>query len=730
MTKYINLLCCSAMAIAVASPVSAGIVNLYELKNFLYFGSTNLGAPSESPSCGLGEVAEKPDPNMNCNQRTVSKGDVSITCYSNCSCNTSVYKYDDSNCPSAQKFVLGGDVCGGKYNSCGCSDGSLTLDEARILSSYFTGLHRYTGGVEGEVVCNYVDTPGCYRGTAVEYNSYSSATIGEYSRENFMYRLYYKQEPLVYMVMASSKNINDSKTSFCVMDVDIRPELSRAAFKYDRPGYNYECGKVSEIKSAMLSRSLQDPNDGQYRYFTGDKTDKCVAENKSGYGSEEVYWFDPGEGVQRSTTYYKPTCVTTLKQLSMATEEARTTYGNLSAVNVTSTEYSSGNSCVIFGEEGNECKEGYNYFADMGILFSQEDMSNYTSRFGSVDNFVSNNLSRRIPDKTFELETTTITYPDDFETNGGKTSIIACYKETGCKVPENASIACTVDSNLITALNNGLDGYNAPASDACDGIKIIHPIDERAFACIPTTCTLLQDKTYGEVLSTLGKASSTYSDLSADVQNAFCPYGLCSKEEVYSASLQPGGLVVGSDGIGNSASSSFPVTMTGTQPTSSTHIYFKCKEPMPLIDATPLSYCAVGDYLNIPSATCSSNPQDSAKNLVIYVDDDYVYYDPALGLLDRKKSTAEKKKTSEIESYIASSDSDCRVLSAEQIERHIDDLKNAGAGNMTLFTKSSADTVVFTRYESGGTYLNPYSGLSNYSAYNFGYFCAEKMPKK
>ena len=43
MTKYLNLMTCTAVAVALASPAFADVINLYEMNNMEFYGSEGFG---------------------------------------------------------------------------------------------------------------------------------------------------------------------------------------------------------------------------------------------------------------------------------------------------------------------------------------------------------------------------------------------------------------------------------------------------------------------------------------------------------------------------------------------------------------------------------------------------------------------------------------------------------------------------------------------------------------
>lgn len=108
MTKYLNLMTCTAVAVALASPAFADIVNLYEMNNMEFYGSEGFGKGKGDfeYSCNPDryEYSSKPEGAI-CTERKFNGGTI---CYIDCKCNES-YKYDENNCTNG--FVLGGQSC-------------------------------------------------------------------------------------------------------------------------------------------------------------------------------------------------------------------------------------------------------------------------------------------------------------------------------------------------------------------------------------------------------------------------------------------------------------------------------------------------------------------------------------------------------------------------------------------------------------------------------------------
>ena len=293
MVKYLNILACSALAMFIASPASAGIINLYDLRNFLYYGSTNLGKGIDGesdpyvPSCDAskGEFDSLPS-NMTC--QSVNKG--SITCYRNCTC-SSEFKYDDSNCPSAQRFVRSGQTCNGLYNSCSCSDEALNLTTSTLnaVTGAFDGFVTYTSG-DNNVTCKYLVNPSCKNGR-VQLNYLPSGTQMTTTLDGHYLVIYSDENPLYYELFASTNN-KAPGTIYCINTVSVQNEFKNAV-SLDASKLTQSCAEVLTSTDSISGRS--------FSYYSGncseDNTKLCSTESVPcvDYGSVEFSFYRPND---------------------------------------------------------------------------------------------------------------------------------------------------------------------------------------------------------------------------------------------------------------------------------------------------------------------------------------------------------------------------------------------------------------------------------------------------
>lgn len=291
MVKYLNILACSALAMFIASPASAEIINLYDLRNFLYYGSTNLGKGIDGesdpyvPSCDAskGEFDSTPS-NMTC--QSFKKG--SITCYRNCSC-SSEFKYDDTNCPAAKRFVRSEPTCDGKSKSCSCSDDAVSSTAWGIVKSVFDGTVSYTSD-DGSVKCNYLTNPSCKTGR-VQLNYLPSGTPMTTTLDGHYLVIYSDENPLGYELFASTNN-EAPGTIYCINQVSVQNEF-RSAVSLDAASLTQRCAEVHTFNDSISGRS--------FSYYNGncsaDSTKGCSTESVPcvDYGSSEFSFYRPGE---------------------------------------------------------------------------------------------------------------------------------------------------------------------------------------------------------------------------------------------------------------------------------------------------------------------------------------------------------------------------------------------------------------------------------------------------
>lgn len=482
MTKYLNMLVFSALAMFIASPASAEIINLYDLENFLYYGSTNLGEGIEDgddpyvPSCDASQGEfDSPPSNMTC--QSFNKG--SITCYRNCSC-SSEFKYDDSNCPSAQRFVRSNQTCEGKSKSCSCSDDALDPTYVNSIKGVFNGVDSYASG-DGSVTCHYLTNPSCKVGEQYSYTDVYNAVGSSFSHPIYKVSVAGKDEPITYDLVASAKT-QTSGTVYCLTDAYVISSFSEAVSLSNN--FNVNCAKVSMANAKL--------NGLPYYYLDGScntTTDGglCDIASASATATVSFDFYRPGSerlGYASCEYVTAPACTIRYGASSMDYATARDRYSSLQYIDISVSELSNGNACVTF----NGCKNGaVPYDGTNGINFETVNAS------GVVDKAkLDTRLASLIPDKTFESEVSYISYPDDASDTSlaGKSTLYFCYKETGCKVPDDDDkviMACYVDSSLITSIIDAETlGYTLSSTSACTGVKIKHPLEDK-YICIPNT---------------------------------------------------------------------------------------------------------------------------------------------------------------------------------------------------------------------------------------------------
>ena len=97
MTKYLNLMTCTAVAVALASPAFADVVNLYEMNNMEFYGTDGFGKGQDNYkySCNGNRYEYSNIPSgMSCTEKQFPGGTI---CYINCSCNAE-FKYEIWKC--------------------------------------------------------------------------------------------------------------------------------------------------------------------------------------------------------------------------------------------------------------------------------------------------------------------------------------------------------------------------------------------------------------------------------------------------------------------------------------------------------------------------------------------------------------------------------------------------------------------------------------------------------
>lgn len=144
MTKYLKIVACTAVVMAFASPASAKVINLYDLRNFLYPGSTCMGKGCKGTGvyeCNAQDFTYSAKPaGMDCDLNTFDGG---TKCYSNCRCSESQFPFT-SDCggtnfvaPTADSAKCT-DRTGTYYASCSCASGMLESISGDYLTYFNT----------------------------------------------------------------------------------------------------------------------------------------------------------------------------------------------------------------------------------------------------------------------------------------------------------------------------------------------------------------------------------------------------------------------------------------------------------------------------------------------------------------------------------------------------------------------------------------------------------------
>ena len=480
MTKYLNMLVFSALAMFIASPASAEIINLYDLENFLYYGSTNLGEGIEGgddpyvPSCDASQGEfDSPPSNMTC--QSFNKG--SITCYRNCSC-SSEFKYDDSNCPSAQRFVRSNQTCEGKSKSCSCSDDALDPRYVNSLKSAFNGIDSYASG-DGSVTCHYLTNPSCKVGEQYSYTDVYNAVGSSFSHPDYRaLNVPGKDEPIAYDLVASAKT-QTSGTVYCLTDAYVISSFSEAVSLSNN--FNVNCAKVSMANAKL--------NGLPYYYLDGScntTTDGglCDIASASATATVSFNFYSPGgKGLRYASCEYvtASTCPTGLGVLEMNYNQAISDFENKDGFVFKIDDIGNNLACVTFVG----CESGYTLHPELSGEYMEELFGFDPEVF---DQKVRKILDEELSGRTYEYKIARINYSSgDY---AGKTAPYLCYKETGCQVPQDdwrVIMACYVDSSLITSIIDAKTlGYTLSSTSACTGVKIKHPLEDK-YICIPNT---------------------------------------------------------------------------------------------------------------------------------------------------------------------------------------------------------------------------------------------------
>ena len=258
---------CTAVAVALASPAFADVVNLYEINNMEFYGTDGFGKGQDNYkySCNGNRYEYSNIPSgMSCTEKQFPGGTI---CYVNCTCNDE-FKYDENSCTNG--LVPGGSSCTNPgtdktlYTECNCGPEALSESDQAYLSKYFNGIE--TRSLD-EKNCAFLSNPSCKQGYA-QINSVPSDGSGSSSMMAGRYTatLTSTVQPLKYSFAASTSAPKTTPgTVFCLTDIVVQDNF-RSAVSFYEDDLNATCATTAKATSLIGNK--------EYFYYTNTcKTD-------------------------------------------------------------------------------------------------------------------------------------------------------------------------------------------------------------------------------------------------------------------------------------------------------------------------------------------------------------------------------------------------------------------------------------------------------------------------
>ncbi len=367
MTNFIKIIACTSVIVSFAYPVSAKVIHLNDLTNFLFMGSedVNMKGSGDGSSCSSasGEYSVPPE-GRSCAYDSDKK------CYVNCMCDASKFNYTATNLDTTF-FKPAGETCkdnnGNYYDELTCNTDNFVVP---VSDAPNTNYFSYTEKVSGSTRCYDLKDATCKAGGQID-NVTSSTVTGSLST-GWNATVTVSDEPLVYTAKANVPSAT-SGLIFCATGI-----------KEVYGGYGYiGSAPANPPKCALTTTTtaVHYPSD-TYTFYNGEcsNSGSCVTSGvcvRSTEGEDFNYWA-AGPMSGKKCTY----------ALSCLEEPESGCYGNtrpsdMTGFNVMSTSVttSSGNQTCYYIDTGNTanlCDTDNGYSLYDGAAAEAEADNNYT----------------------------------------------------------------------------------------------------------------------------------------------------------------------------------------------------------------------------------------------------------------------------------------------------------------------------------------------------------------
>lgn len=290
MTKYLKIVVSMVVVMAFASPASAKVINLYDLRNFLFAGSTCMGKGCKDvETTGCSSALDS--------YSRVPKGMVCAgyenNCYVGCRCSETLFPYVASDCNGAdfkaptEADKICTDSSGTYYTSCSYADYCKDSSYINENLSYFKEYFDFDEGNYTEIIGRNGDKLKCYPlgslscgGTEntkwidQDIDEIYSLSVGEELGEATIYG----EEP-IYYVIATPPETEESDYLSGAIDICTTGQwftyyqYGDVIFTSD-PSSRTKC---AEFESAIPKYSQGTQYEEPYYYYTGNCKSNCVA---------------------------------------------------------------------------------------------------------------------------------------------------------------------------------------------------------------------------------------------------------------------------------------------------------------------------------------------------------------------------------------------------------------------------------------------------------------------
>ena len=322
MKKYIKAIVLTAFLIAISSLANAKVINLYDMKNYEFFGSGKILGYGHNPDdpddpdavyeCNPDDGTYKSKPEgKDCVLKSFSGG---TKCYTDCKCSTSVYKYSSENCkgpyfsaPTDEDMICsdGGDVY---YKECECGYNLLSslADDYTTYFNTLSGIHTIKSIDGSETFSCYDPKLFTCKNDYVELTRNDVKSGRMVSDTRAVITTPYK-EPLSYSVVTNLPYSDTSSLSFrmCVIGVD---SLDSA--------YAFEKEPVGKKQCAIYKQSsaLYFPSKRYYHYVSDcSSAGSCYDSSEeryecTNYVTEKIDYYHIGSGEGTRYCEYEAGC--------------------------------------------------------------------------------------------------------------------------------------------------------------------------------------------------------------------------------------------------------------------------------------------------------------------------------------------------------------------------------------------------------------------------------------